>query len=188
MSLLRNDGDNSINFQKASRTLDGCVKIWTSRVDSVGTDTGKLLSNLAAEGRKLSTLWIFLHLIEKFLGSGIEEEENEEGGEGGGDAAKKRKANRQEATLAKSASQLQTKKLDLEFTIDPLFKKTSGDFDEGGAQGLLMNHLGVDSGLRVIFDAMDTPGGAEEVEDEDVVSLQVSMADLRGMSPVSIQW
>ena len=51
MSLLRNDTDNSINFQKASRTLDGCVKIWTSRVDSVGTDTGKLLSNLAEEGR-----------------------------------------------------------------------------------------------------------------------------------------
>ena len=45
MSLLR-DGD-SINFQKASCTLDGCVKIYTSRVDSVATETGKLLSGLA---------------------------------------------------------------------------------------------------------------------------------------------
>ena len=51
MSLLRNNVDNSINFQKASCTLDGCVKIWTSRVDSVGTETGKLLSNLASEGK-----------------------------------------------------------------------------------------------------------------------------------------
>lgn len=51
MSLLRNELDNSINFQKASFTLDGCVKIWTSRVDSVGTETGKLLSNLADEIR-----------------------------------------------------------------------------------------------------------------------------------------
>src|SRR6266853_6646740 len=51
MSLLRNDVDNSINFQRASSTLDGCVKIWTSRVDSVGTETGKLLSNLANEGK-----------------------------------------------------------------------------------------------------------------------------------------
>ena len=51
MSLLRNNVDNSINFQKASCTLDGCVKIWTSRVDSVGTETGKLLSNLANEGK-----------------------------------------------------------------------------------------------------------------------------------------
>lgn len=53
MSLLRNgDGDNSINFQKASCTLDGCVKIWTSRVDSVATETGKLLSGLAEDGSK----------------------------------------------------------------------------------------------------------------------------------------
>lgn len=51
MSLLRNELDNSINFQKASFTLDGCVKIWTSRVDSVGTETGKLLNNLADELR-----------------------------------------------------------------------------------------------------------------------------------------
>lgn len=36
-----------INFQKASCTLDGCVKVWTSRVDSVATETGKLLSGLA---------------------------------------------------------------------------------------------------------------------------------------------
>ena len=45
MTFLR-DGD-SINFQKASCTLDGCVKIYTSRVDSVATETGKLLSGLA---------------------------------------------------------------------------------------------------------------------------------------------
>ncbi|CAG8791172.1 16589_t:CDS:2, partial [Gigaspora rosea] len=45
MSLLK-EGD-SINFQKASCTLDGCVKIYTSRVDSVATETGKLLSGLA---------------------------------------------------------------------------------------------------------------------------------------------
>jgi condensin complex subunit 2 len=55
MSLLRNsDGTDSINFQKASCTLDGCVKIWTSRVDSVATETGKLLSGLAEDGRLFS--------------------------------------------------------------------------------------------------------------------------------------
>ncbi len=45
LSLLK-EGD-SVNFQKASCTLDGCVKIYTSRVDSVATETGKLLSGLA---------------------------------------------------------------------------------------------------------------------------------------------
>ena len=50
MSLLK-EGDG-VNFQKASCTLDGCVKIYTSRVDSVATETGKLLSGLAESGSK----------------------------------------------------------------------------------------------------------------------------------------
>ena len=45
MSLLK-EGDG-VNFQRASCTLDGCVKIYTSRVDSVATETGRLLSGLA---------------------------------------------------------------------------------------------------------------------------------------------
>jgi len=45
MSLLK-EGDG-VNFQRASCTLDGCVKIYTNRVDSVATETGKLLSGLA---------------------------------------------------------------------------------------------------------------------------------------------
>lgn len=52
MSLLK-EGDG-VNFQKASCTLDGCVKIYTSRVDSVATETGKLLSGLADSGNKRS--------------------------------------------------------------------------------------------------------------------------------------
>ena len=52
MSLLK-EGDG-VNFQKASCTLDGCVKIYTSRVDSVATETGKLLSGLADSGNKQS--------------------------------------------------------------------------------------------------------------------------------------
>lgn len=48
MSLLK-EGDG-VNFQKASCTLDGCVKIYTSRVDSVANETGKLLSGLADSG------------------------------------------------------------------------------------------------------------------------------------------
>ena len=44
MSLLR-DGDE-INFQKASFTLDGCVKVYSSRIDSVDSDTRNLLIGL----------------------------------------------------------------------------------------------------------------------------------------------
>ncbi|GAA5868066.1 hypothetical protein JCM8547_000795 [Rhodosporidiobolus lusitaniae] len=157
MSLLRNGpNDSSINFQKASCTLDGCVKIWTSRVDSVANETGKLLSGLG-EGK-----------------SGADMEDDEDGeGEGGDEddeekaqkRAKKRAA-RAATTLADSFSKLRIKSFDLEFTVDPLFKKTSADFDEGGAAGLLMNHLSVDGGMRVVFDAGDARLEMDE-EDQD---------------------
>ncbi|KAG8946082.1 hypothetical protein FRC04_012060 [Tulasnella sp. 424] len=165
MSLLRNELDNSINFQKASFTLDGCVKIWTSRVDSVGTETGKLLSNLADEIR-----------------GAREGDEREDGDEGDGDGegkVKKQKAHRSEATLAKSFAALQVKKLDLEFTVDPLFKKTCADFDEGGAMGLLLNHLAVDEKLRVVFDAGDSRLEGVDEENPDVESLPVDLTELR---------
>ncbi|KDQ61579.1 hypothetical protein JAAARDRAFT_66671 [Jaapia argillacea MUCL 33604] len=170
MSLLRNTTDNSINFQRASCTLDGCVKIWTSRVDSVGTETGKLLSNLANEGR------------------GDDEEEGQSDNPDSQDPSqprKKTKAHRPESTLAKNAAQLRSKKLDLEFSVDPLFKKTCADFDEGGAQGLLMNHLslgmGSDGCLRVVFDASDSMGKAGDDEDEDTLEPEdeVDLSHLR---------
>lgn len=76
MSLLK-EGDG-VNFQKASCTLDGCVKIYTSRVDSVATETGKLLSGLANSGNKRGKQ------------GDEEEEEGEEGEEGGEEGMKKR--------------------------------------------------------------------------------------------------
>ena len=112
MSLLRNNVDNSINFQRASSTLDGCVKIWTSRVDSVGTETGKLLSNLASDGREAE-----------------DEEPTSDNPDSQEPSQKKRKAHRSESTLAKNAAQLKSKKLDLEFSVDPPSEKTCEDFD-----------------------------------------------------------
>lgn len=154
MSLLRNNVDNSINFQRASSTLDGCVKIWTSRVDSVGTETGKLLSNLASDGREAG-----------------DEDPTSDNPDAQEPSQKRRKAtHRSESTLAKNAAQLKNKKPDLEFSIDPLFRKTCEDFDEGGAHGLLMNHLdlgvGSEGALRVIFDASDSMRKAGEDEED----------------------
>ena len=108
MSLLRNNVDNSINFQRASSTLDGCVKIWTSRVDSVGTETGKLLSNLVSDGREAG-----------------DEEPTSDNPDAQEPSQKRRKAtHRSKSTLAKNPAQLRNKKPDLEFSIDPLFRKT----------------------------------------------------------------
>lgn len=155
MSLLK-EGDG-VNFQRASCTLDGCIKIYTNRVDSVATETGKLLSGLADSGNK--------------RGRGEDADEGAEDGEDaeleeGEDGARKRirkKAQRSsEATLANSFAQLQLKKMELEFAVDPLFKKASADFDEGGAKGLLLNHLAIDSNGRIVFDSSDDAQDAAE--------------------------
>ncbi|KAJ1939682.1 hypothetical protein FBU59_004041, partial [Linderina macrospora] len=51
------------------------------------------------------------------------------------------------------------------FSVDPLFKKTSADFDEGGARGLLLNHLSMDGDGKIVFDASDARMADEDDED-----------------------
>lgn len=204
MSLLRNGDDNSINFQKASCTLDGCVKIWTSRVDSVATETGKLLSGLAEDGRELrrrepriglaharcvyqelatmptTTTWILGTTRRGRLGRTsarwvlrIRRKERL--------LTTSKQTARQAATLAEDFSKIKVKAFDLEFTVDPLFKKTSADFDEGGAGGILMNHLGCDGNMKVVFDAGDAKlenneddESEDEDEDEDMIKVDLT--------------
>jgi condensin complex subunit 2 len=57
------------------------------------------------------------------------------------------------------------KKFELEFSVDPLFKKASADFDEGGAKGLLLNHLAIDAEGRIVFDSSDDAEAVSGVED-----------------------
>ncbi|RDW64771.1 hypothetical protein BP6252_10422 [Coleophoma cylindrospora] len=151
MSLLK-EGDG-VNFQKASCTLDGCVKIYTSRVDSVATETGKLLSGLADSNSNKKKRG------EDDEGAESEEEVEDEDGVVR-KKPKKRNQRSSEATLAPSFASLQLKKMELEFSVDPLFKKASADFDEGGAKGLLLNHLAIDSHGRIVFDSSDDAGDA----------------------------
>ncbi|KAL1892742.1 hypothetical protein Sste5346_006825 [Sporothrix stenoceras] len=187
MSLLK-EGDG-VNFQKASCTLDGCVKIYTSRVDSVATETGKLLSGLAdsRENKKKGGAG---------SGDGEDSEDEDELDEDGNPKEKPKKKQRSEVTLAPSFTSLQLKKLELEFAVDPLFKKASADFDEGGAKGLLLNHLMIDGQGRIVFDSSDDANdvaktrkknrkngkkqgedGEEEVDEEDDEDLEEETMD-----------
>jgi condensin complex subunit 2 len=50
---------------------------------------------------------------------------------------------------------INAKKLDLEFAVDPLFRKTSASFDNYGARSLLLINLGVQNGCEIIFDSSD---------------------------------
>lgn len=59
----------------------------------------------------------------------------------------------------------------MDFAVDPLFKKTSADFDEGGARGLLLNHLSLDRECKIIFDASDASNAdpeSDKTEMEDI--------------------
>lgn len=173
MSLLK-EGD-SINFQKASVTLDGCVKIYTNRVDSVATETGKLLSGLATNKEARSNGQVGEDEDE----DGVEEDEE-------GEARKaRRKAVKTSSgsTLVKDFSAIQAKKLDMEFFVDPLFKKTSAEFDEGGAKGLLLNHLCVDREGRIIFDASDASNQISSGEhgDADDEETSESLIDVQAL-------
>ncbi|KAF9180163.1 hypothetical protein BGZ51_006417 [Haplosporangium sp. Z 767] len=150
MSLLR-EGD-SINFQKASCTLDGCVKIYTSRVDSVATETTKLLGGLATSSKGHG-------------GDGADDDDDVD--EEQDKPVKKKHSSRSGNTLAKDFSVLSLEKFNLEFSVDPLFKKTSADFDEGGARGLLLNHLNVDAEGKIIFDAGDARDEGDDDDDEE---------------------
>lgn len=155
MSLLK-EGDG-INFQRASVTLDGCMKIYSSRIDSAATETGKLLTGLATkQGR------------EDIGNEG--DEDGEDGEDGAGGEKKKKTSKPRGVTLAKSYEENSAKKLELELSIDPLFKKMCADFDEGGAKGMLMNSLGIDKNGRVVFDGdFDQEIGQGDFdEDEDM--------------------
>ncbi|KAJ3414492.1 hypothetical protein HDV05_006494 [Chytridiales sp. JEL 0842] len=160
------DGD-SINFQKASYTLDGCIKIFSSRVDSVDLETKKLLSGLADRN-----------------GKNDDESDNEQDNETGEEKKKKRSFGSKN-TLEKDFSSLNVKKLDMDFMVDPLFKKTSADFDEGTASGLLLNHLSITNQGMIIFDSSDVSlqTGTSEAEAEqpaqEIVRQTIALGKLK---------
>ena len=137
------------------------------------------------------------------LADGDEDDEDDEG-EGGEGTAKKAKPKRVRGSLAGTVltaqgarsvktlvddiKKIQYKTLELEFSVDPLFKKTSADFDEGGASGILMNHLGCDTSLRIVFDALESlalPDEDAPVEDSEDLDATVNVAGLVGASQLS---
>ena len=70
------------------------------------------------------------------------------------------------------------KKFDLEFSVDPLFKKTCADFDEGGAGGLLLNHLHLYGNGKIVFDASDVDATAQTIVNEQEEAMLTEQVDL----------
>merc|ERR1719474_1374088 len=110
------DGGVDINdFQIAAGTLDASTKIYGFRVDVVYNDTFKLASGLTQSSKQKAD--------ENLDGS------NEDG------AGKKRKRIKKSATVEKNLKNINIGKMELEFDVDPLFKKTTSQFDAAGGGG-----------------------------------------------------
>eukprot|EP00055_Hartaetosiga_balthica_P005590 m.16596 g.16596 ORF g.16596 m.16596 type:complete len:727 (-) comp4645_c1_seq1:161-2341(-) len=127
------------NFQMASVTLDASVKIYSCRVDSIHAEAYKVLGGMNRNDKKKS--------------DNVEDVDGQR---------KKRSRHRAVNTLEANPDSLIVKKFDLEFDVDPMFKQMSAAFDEGGARGLLLNHLTTDKQGTLIFDSQEKDLGKEK--------------------------
>ncbi|KAH3663570.1 hypothetical protein OGAPHI_004971 [Ogataea philodendri] len=167
LSLFK-DGD-SINFQKASTTLDGCVKIYASRIDSAASETGRLLSGLTSNN---------LETVD-------EEEEDENDAQTAASTKPKTRKHRAESTLAKKFQTIKLKEVEKELFVDPIFKKALSDFDEGGAKSLLTNMLKINPQGRVVFDTSEKSNEMvmeDTEEDEEPAAPTRSKVDISKLS------
>lgn len=128
------------NFQRASAILDGCIKIYSSRVDSAVTETGTLLSGLSSS-RHLKSI---VEDIDAESNVVSQQEEPKQ---------YRRRNIRLENTLVSSFEQIRIKNIEKELIVDPIFKKTIANFDEGGAKSLLLNTLVTDNNGRLVLDS-----------------------------------
>merc|ERR1719414_183909 len=118
------DGGVDINdFQIAAGTLDASTKIYGFRVDVVYNDTFKLASGLTQSSKQKADENL----------DGLKTEPGEENSIG--DETKKRKKIKKSCTIEKNIKNINISKLELEFDVDPLFKKTTGQMDAAGGGG-----------------------------------------------------
>ncbi|KAL6071845.1 Condensin complex subunit 2 [Balamuthia mandrillaris] len=148
------------NFQAASCTLDASVKIYSCRVDSIHNEAYRVLGGLSRTAKERDT---------DSDGNGHEDGDgNGQDATAGQGNGPKRRRKAKANTLETNPEALQLKTFDLEFAVDPLFRKTSASFDEGGARGLLLNHICVYNLCDLVFDSTDAvlKAGSSISEDE----------------------
>ncbi|XBW37844.1 hypothetical protein QEN19_003420 [Hanseniaspora menglaensis] len=165
LNVLKETNGN-INFQKASATLDGCIKIYASRIDSVANETGKLLSGLVSTNQSSNAANNSegnnfqgdqdIHsgdvVIDEITGRPIfAASETEDLVDG----FRRRVTNRVLETTLTSFDNLKIAAFDEQFIVDPLFKKALADFDEAGAKNLLLSILHIQSDAKVVFDTTE---------------------------------
>ncbi len=166
---------------QASCTLDAGVKIYASRVDSVHSETFKVLGGLsrsaapraeAAEGEEGDD-----------GDDGDAEGDGEEGAGGSKEPARGRARKGDDKRALEPADAHTSRALEAAVAVDPLFQKTSAQFDEGGAAGLLMNTLAVHRGCDTVFDSGEVPDFAGTTAARGAVPLSGLTLDLSALAP-----
>jgi len=148
-TMIKKKESDMNNFQVAAGTLDASTKIYAYRVDSVYGDTLKIASGLGQAGKQ----------------------DDGAGGEGGGDGAedgpgvddgdpnnpdqpKKKRRLKKSSTVEKNLKNINVSKFELEFDVDPLFKKTSSQFDGGAGGNQFLATLSVrDDSCELLLDS-----------------------------------
>ncbi|XP_046441319.1 condensin complex subunit 2-like [Daphnia pulex] len=139
--MLRKKDPEMNNFQAASCTLDASAKIYAYRVDCVHIDTIKMAGGLGRTGDE-----------------GQQEQEGNGQAEGEQDEAnkvKKKAKKKNKKTIETNVDHINMSKFDLEYDVDPLFKKNSARFDEGrnGGVNFLTSLMLKDDGCQLIMDS-----------------------------------
>ena len=129
--MMRNKKASEMdNFQAASCALDASAKIYAYRVDSVHSDTLKLAGGVGKTAQEQEE-------HDKAHGN-TEGETNEDGAS---NDKKEKRRRKDKPTIEKNLSAINCSKFDLEFDVDPLFKKTSAQFDSGSGGGQFLTSL-----------------------------------------------
>lgn len=137
--MLKKKKSDMDNFQAASCALDASTKIYAFRVDSVHNETLKLASGVGSS------------MTGGNNNANGSDERQDVGDEGDGDelGRRKKKQQRKKASMVeKNLKNINCTQFDLEFDVDPLFKKVSAQFDTGGGGGQFLANLRIndDSG------------------------------------------
>ena len=181
------DGGSSTNFMAASATLEASMKIYSSRVDSVHTETYRVLGGLNRTDVK--------NPKNKSDGAddGSDSDDSDDSDEDGARRKKKRGKGKVRSgvdTLEANADNISLKTLDDDVVVDPLFKKMSASFDEGGASGLLVNNLGVFRDCEVVFDSTEVINQRVTSEMQSAhaaqMALKLDLGDLADLLPAKM--
>ena len=162
--------------QQASCTLDAGVKIYASRVDSVHSETFKVLGGLSRSAAPRADA----------LDEEGEDQDGDNDGEGedvAGEKTVKGKSRRGGVATLEPAEAHTSRALEDAIAVDPLFQKTSAQFDEGGAAGLLMNALSVHRGCDTVFDSNEVPDYAGVDAFRGPSALSAVTLDLSALAP-----